>query len=57
MCLSFIEKAHIDFHKQQERDQLKRDECPKLGIRLIEVSYTLDNSPDKELFIIELFIV
>jgi hypothetical protein len=40
-----------DFHKQQERDLLKRDECLKLGIRLIEVSYTLDNSPDKELFI------
>ena len=47
----FHRNGESDFHKQQERDQLKRDECLKLGIRLIEVHYTLDKSPNKELFI------
>jgi hypothetical protein len=30
-----------DFEQQQERDQTKRTECKQLGIRLIEVHYSL----------------
>jgi hypothetical protein len=37
----FHRNGPIDFEKQKERDQIKRDECPKLGIRLIEVPYSL----------------
>jgi hypothetical protein len=37
----FHRKGPIDFEKQQERDQKKRDECLKLGIKLIEVPYYL----------------
>ena len=38
----FMHRNNIEnFHKQQKRDELKRNICKKLGIRLIEVPYTV----------------
>ena len=37
----FHRNGPIDFEKQQERDRTKRTECTQLGIKLIEVHYSL----------------
>lgn len=38
----YFHKSPNDFEKQQYRDALKREECKKLGITIIEVPYTVD---------------
>ena len=38
----------VNFEKQLERDQLKRNECKPLGIYLIEVSYTLSGKEKED---------
>lgn len=37
----FHRNGLIDLEKQQERDRIKRNDCEQLGIRLIEVHYSL----------------
>lgn len=48
---NFFHRTEIEFRKQLERDQQKRDECVHLGLRLIEVPYTLSTYDEKEAFI------
>ena len=36
-----MHKTRDAFHNQQYRDKIKRDSCKKLGIKLIEVPYTV----------------
>lgn len=38
----YFHKSQNDFEKQQYRDSLKREECKKHGIKIIEVPYTVD---------------
>ena len=43
-----------DFHKQQERDHLKRNVCRKLGILLLEIPYTIKLEKIREAITTEL---
>lgn len=38
--VTYFHKTEEEFIRQQQRDQMKREECIKLGIHLIEVPYT-----------------
>ena len=39
----FFHKSRADFQNQKYRDIMKKDICNKLGVRLIEVPYTIKN--------------
>ncbi len=47
----YFHKSPNDFEKQQYRDGLKRDECKKLGIKIIEIPYTVEIDDIKEFVI------
>ena len=44
----FHRNGVIDFEKQKERDQSKRQQCSELGIKLIEVSYLLKGTEKED---------
>ena len=50
----FFHKSLDDFHEQLRHDQFKRDKCRSIGIRLIEIPYTVKEDDLKSFIKMEL---